>query len=140
SLSKLHGLAALRIAYALGPEELVRLLRKLELPFPLGAPQLAAAHAVLDQPERARRAALLLVRERKRVAQGFRELGCAVSESPAPVLLVRHSSPGRLLFALQAAGLPVQEAHWDRSALVLALGRRAENDRALSAARRALAS
>ena len=139
SLSKLHGLAALRIAYALGPEELVTLLRRLELPFPLGAPQLAAAHAVLDQPERARRAALLLVRERKRVAQGFRELGCAVSESPAPVLLLRHSSPGRLLFALQAAALPVQEAHWDPAALVLALGRRAQNDRALSAAGRALA-
>ena len=139
SLSKLHGLAALRIAYAVGPPQPIGLLRKLELPFPLGTPQLAAAHAVLDQPERARRAALLLIRERARVAEAFRALGCAVSESPAPVLLLRHPQPGRLLFALQAAGLPVQEAHWDPQALVLALGPRARNDRALSATRRALA-
>jgi histidinol-phosphate aminotransferase len=137
SLSKLHGLAALRIAYAVGPAEPIGLLRKLELPFPLGTPQLAAAHAVLDQPERARRAALLLTRERARVAQAFRALGCAVSESSAPVLLLRSPDAGRLLFALQAAGLPLQEAHWDSSALVLALGRRAQNDRALAAAWRA---
>ena len=139
SLSKLHGLAALRIAYAVGAPEPIGLLRKLELPFPLGTPQLAAAHAVLDQPERSRRKALLLTRERARVASGLRALGCAVSESPAPVLLLRHPQLGRLLFALQAAGLPVQEAHWDAQALVLALGRRAQNDRALSATQRALA-
>ena len=138
SLSKVNGLAALRIAYAVGPPEHIALLRKLQLPFPLGAPQLAAAHAVLDEPERTRRTALLLTRERRRVAQAFRELGCAVSESPAPVLLLRHPQAGRLLFALQAASLPVQEAHWDPNSLVFALGRRTANQRALSAARRAL--
>ena len=138
SLSKLHGLAGLRVAYAVGEPAPIALLRKLELPFPLGAPQLAAAQAVLDEPERARRAALLLTRERSRVAQAFRALGCAVSESPAPILLIRHAQSGRLLFALQAAGLPVQEAHWDPQALVLALGRRSGNDRAVSAAGRAL--
>jgi histidinol-phosphate aminotransferase len=137
SLSKLHGLAALRVGYAVGPADQIALLRKLELPFPLGAPQLAAANAVFDQPEHARRTALLLARERARVAKTLRELGCAVSESPAPVLLVREPT-GRLLFALRAASLPVQEAHWDPGALVLALGRRADNDRALAAARRAV--
>jgi histidinol-phosphate aminotransferase len=140
SLSKLHGLAALRIGYAIGPAEKVRVLRKLELPFPLGAPQLAAAHAVLDEPERARRAALLIQRERNRVAQVFRAMDCAVSESVAPVLLVRHPrQAGRLLFALQGAGLPVQESHWDPATFILALGRRGQNDRAIQAARRAVA-
>ena len=137
SLSKLPGLAALRIAYAVGSPGAIGLLRKLELPFPLGAPQLAAAHAVLDQPERTRRSALLLTRERARVAEAFRALGCAVSASAAPILLLRHPQCGRLLFALQAQGLPVQEAHWDPQSLILALGRRAQNDRALSAAGRA---
>ncbi len=139
SLSKVYGLAALRVAYAIGPAELIGLLRKLELPFPLGSPQLAAAHAVLDEPERTRRAALLLTRERARVAHSFRELGFAVSESPAPVLLIRSPNAGRLLFALQAASLPVQEAHWDAATLVLGLGRRSQNDRALAAAARAIA-
>src|SRR4029077_19970116 len=50
SLSKLYGLAALRIGYAVGPPAQIALLRKLELPFPLGAPQLAAAHAVPAPP------------------------------------------------------------------------------------------
>ena len=137
SLSKLHGLAALRVGYALGPAEMIAQLRKLELPFPLGAPQMAAAHAVLDDPERARRSALLLLRERARVAEELRALGLAVSGSPAPVLLVRDATaPGRLLFALRSANLPVQEAHWDPHAAVLPLGRRGQNDRMLAAARR----
>src|SRR5207248_1698700 len=140
SLSKLYGLAALRVAYVLGPAEQIGLLRKLELPFPLGAPQIAAARAVLDESERARRSALLLRRERERVARELRSLGIAVSNSPAPVLLLRSEKlKGRLLFALQAAGSAVQEAHWDAAGLVLALGRRPANDRSLDAARRALA-
>jgi len=141
SFSKLHGLASLRVAYAVGPPEQIALLHKLALPFPLGAPQLAAVNAVLDEPGRARRAALLLQRERARVAGKLHALGFAISESVAPILLVRHQRQiGRLLFALRAAGLPVQEAHWDPAALVLALGSRAQNNRALSAAERSLAS
>jgi histidinol-phosphate aminotransferase len=141
SFSKLHGLASLRVAYAVGPVEQIALLRKLELPFPLGAPQIAAVNAVLDEPERARRAALLLQRERARVATALRALGFAVSTSTAPILLVRSQKlAGRLFFALNKASLPVREAHWDPAALVLALGARSQNDRALAAAESSLAS
>jgi histidinol-phosphate aminotransferase len=141
SFSKLHGLAALRIGYAIASPRAADLLRRLQLPYPLGAPQLAAASAVLDEPERARRAALLAIRERHRLAEGLRGLGLAVSSGEAPVLLIRapnSRSVGRLLFAWQAAGVAVQEAHWDPSAVVLALGSRSENRRLLAAARRAL--
>jgi histidinol-phosphate aminotransferase len=141
SFSKLHGLAPLRVAYAVGPPKLISLLRKLELPFPLGAPQIAAVNAVLDEPERARRAALLMQRERARLADGLRALGFAVSASAAPILLVRNPKQiGRLFFALSKASVPVQEAHWDSAALVLALGTKAQNDRALVAAKGCLAS
>jgi histidinol-phosphate aminotransferase len=141
SFSKLHGLAPLRVAYAVGPPALISLLRKLELPFPLGAPQLAAVNAVLDEPERCRRAALILQRERARVADGLRSLGFAVSASAAPILLVRSPKQiGRLYFALSKASVAVQEAHWDPAALVLALGTKAQNDRALAAAKGCLAS
>jgi hypothetical protein len=51
---------------------------------------------------------------------------------------VRGPAVGRLLFALQAARLPVQQAHWDESALVLGVGSRAQNVRALAAVARAL--
>jgi histidinol-phosphate aminotransferase len=142
SFSKLHGLAALRIGYALGAPEAIALLHRLQLPYPLGAPQLAAALAVLAEPERTRRAALLLARERARLAQGLRGVGLCVSESEAPVLLVRDPAArnaGRLFFALQAAGAAVQEAHWDSAAVVLALGSRAQNRRFLQACARAVA-
>ena len=140
SMSKLHGLAGLRIGYAVGPAAWIELLRRLELPFPLGAPQLAAGLSALEDPERARRAALLLRRERARLAATLRARGLAVSDSPAPILLVRgeRGAIGRLLFALQAAGLPVQQAHWDETSLVLGLGSRAQNARAAAAVARAL--
>ncbi len=141
SFSKLHGLAALRVGYAVGTLGAVSLLRRLQVPYPLGAPQLAAAGAALEEPERARRAALLVARERARLAAGLRGLGLAVSSGDAPVLLVRDpsaASAGRLLFALQAAGATVQEAHWDPAAFVLSLGSRASNRRALAACARAL--
>jgi histidinol-phosphate aminotransferase len=141
SLSKLHGLAALRVGYAIGDEPSIALLQRLQLPYPLGAPQLAAAGAILDELPRARRAALLAVHQRARLADGLRALGLSVSAGSAPMLLVRDPSgrsAGRLLFALQAAGTTAQEAHWDPSAVVLALGSPAQNRRALAACARAL--
>jgi histidinol-phosphate aminotransferase len=141
SFSKLYGLAALRLGYAVGSPAAIDLLHQLQLPYPVGAPQLAAAEAVLGEPERARRAALMIARERRRVAEAFRGLGLAVSAGDAPVLLVREPSgrsAGRLLYALQAAGATVQEAHWDHAALVLALSSRADNRRFVAAVRRAL--
>ena len=142
SLSKLHGLAGLRVGYAVGPAESIDLLRRLELPFPLGAPQLAAALATLADPARAHRSARVLQRERDRLAAALRERGLAVSRSPAPILLVRGKSGtiGRLLFALQAARLPVQQAHWDDQALVIGVGSRRQNARTLAAVARALGS
>ncbi len=142
SFSKLHGLAALRIGYAVGDTRTISLLRRLELPFPLGAPQIAAALAVLAEPERTRRSALLLARERARLATRLREEGLFVSQGDAPVLLIRdpNATAGRLLFALQAARLPLQQAHWDPQSLVLGVGGRAQNDRALAAIGRALSN
>lgn len=142
SFSKLFGLAGLRLGYALAPPGLASLLHRLALPYPLGAPQLAAALAALDELPRARKAALLLRRTRGRVADGLRALGLLVNESPSPVLLVRdprRKNLGPLLFALRAAEVPVQEAHWDPAALVLATGDLAHGRRLLAAARRALA-
>ena len=142
SFSKLLGLAGLRLGFALADAVPARLLRSLELPFPVGTPQLEAALAAQDEPQRLRRAALLLARERTRVAEALRALGLSVAAGTSPVLLVRDPRPGGragpLLFALRAAGVPVMEAEWDEAALVLGLGTRAENQRAVAALARAL--
>ncbi len=142
SLSKLYGLAGLRVGYALASPELASLLRRLELPFPVGAPQLAAALATLDELPRARRIALLLQRKRERLAQGIRALGLLASEGASPLVLVRDPRPGKnagpLLFALRAAGIAAQEAHWDPAALTLSVGSPSQHRRALAALARAV--
>ena len=142
SFSKLLGLAGLRLGFALADAGPAGLLRRLELPFPVGTPQLEAALAALGEPERLRRAALLLTRERGRTAEALRALGLLVGGGTSPVLLVRDGRPdgraGPLLFALRAAGVPVMEAEWDPAAIVLGLGTRAENKRAVAALARAL--
>ena len=142
SFSKLLGLAGLRLGFGLASPRLAAPLRRLELPFPVGTPQTAAALAALGDLERLRRTALLLARERDRTAAAIRALGLSVAPGPSPVLLVRDGRrggrAGPLLFALQAAGLPVQEAHWDPAALVLGLGGAGQNRRAVAALGRAL--
>jgi histidinol-phosphate aminotransferase len=140
SFSKLLGLAGLRLGFALCNPGAAGLLRRLELPYPAGVPQVAGALAAIAGPERLRRAALLLRRERARLAEGLRALGLLVGESEAPLLLVRHpkAGAGPLLFSLRAAGAPVMEADWDPQALVLGLGTKGQNRRALAAAARAL--
>ena len=142
SFSKLFGLAGLRLGFGLAAPRLARALRRLELPFPVGAPQTAAALAALGDLPRLRKTALLLGRERDRTAAAIQALGLSVAPGPSPVLLVRDGRPGGcagpLLFALRAAALPVQEAHWDSAALVLGLGGRAQNRRAVVALGRAL--
>jgi histidinol-phosphate aminotransferase len=142
SFSKLLGLAGLRLGFALADAGPAEVLRRLELPFPVGTPQLEAALAALGEPERLRRAALLLARERGRTVEALRSLGLSVGAGTSPVLLVRDGRPGGragpLLFALRAAGVPVMEAEWDPAALVLGLGTRAENRRAVAALGRAL--
>lgn len=142
TFSKLFGLAGLRLGWAVAPPPLASLLRRLELPFPVGTPQLAAALAALDELPRAGRAALLLRRQRARLGEELRALGLRVSAGESPVLLVRDprrgASAGPLLFALRAAGVPVQEAHWDPAAVAVSVGTRAQDRRLVAALRRAL--
>lgn len=144
SLSKLFGLAALRVGYAIATPELAALLRRLELPFPLGAPQLAAVLAALDELPRARKIANLLRRKRERLAEGIRALGLLASEGVSPLILVRDPAPDAtaqpLLFALRAAKIAAQEAHWDPAALTVSVGTPAQDRRVLAALGRARGS
>ncbi len=142
SLSKLHGLAGLRVGYGIATPELASLIRRLELPFPLGTPQIAASLAALEELPRARRIAQLLTRRRARLAQGIRALGLLASDGSSPLILVRDPRKGAraapLLFALRAAELPAQESHWDAAALTLSASTAAQERKTLAALARAL--
>jgi histidinol-phosphate aminotransferase len=68
TFSKIHGLAGLRVGYALGSPELLGLLRRLQLPFSVNAAAQAAAIAALGDAEFAENSRIANASERARVA------------------------------------------------------------------------
>jgi histidinol-phosphate aminotransferase len=59
TFSKIHGLAALRLGWAYGPEHVIDALNRVRGPFNVGAPALAAGAAAIADREHARRSAVL---------------------------------------------------------------------------------
>jgi histidinol-phosphate aminotransferase len=69
TFSKAWGLAGLRLGYMMGRPDLIRQLRKAQLPFSLGIFPLLAGEILSSEPELAREAAQTIVSERERVFQ-----------------------------------------------------------------------
>jgi histidinol-phosphate aminotransferase len=72
TFSKIHGLAALRVGYAIGPSEILDLMHRVRLAFNVSAPAQAAARAALDD-------AAHIERSRRSNAEQIVELGAALS-------------------------------------------------------------
>jgi histidinol-phosphate aminotransferase len=88
TLSKLYGLAALRIGWALASVQIVQAIEHLRMPFNVNAiAQTVAAAAVLDS-EHSAYVRRYNTRERTRVSQAFRELGLHVVPSSANFVLI----------------------------------------------------
>ena len=75
TFSKIHGLAGLRVGYALGDPELLQTLRKLQLPFSVNSIAQAAAIAALGDTNFIRRAYENNLQERGRLAEALAERG-----------------------------------------------------------------
>jgi histidinol-phosphate/aromatic aminotransferase/cobyric acid decarboxylase-like protein len=110
SLTKLWGLAGLRVGYALGPEPLLRRLAAALQPWPVSS---LAVHAVARlsgaEAERAARAGAV-AQARAELVAGLRALawpGLRVWASPANFVLVRTAEPG-LRERLLDAGIAVR--------------------------------
>lgn len=87
TFSKASGLAGLRIGCVFANREITKLLKRAQTPFPVGVTQLAAAEAALRDPAFTRRAAAEIVRGRKILETGLRELGAKVFPSAANFVL-----------------------------------------------------
>ncbi|MGH8290069.1 MAG: histidinol-phosphate transaminase [Steroidobacteraceae bacterium] len=130
TFSKIHGLAGLRVGYAIGDPRLLGLLRRLQTPFSVSAVSEAAAVAALsdgDFPEKCR---LLNRRERSRVQEALRAAAIEFIPSYGNFVLLRTGDSRGTSQALMRRGVIVRPmegygfAEWIR----VSIGLPEEND------------
>lgn len=132
TFSKAHGLAGLRVGYAVARAEIAEGLRRTQVPFSVSSVAEAAALAALDcANEVAERAAAVVV-ERPRVEAAVRSLGWQVPAGDANFIWLRcgDAERERLVAAFDEAGVLVRGYAGDGVRVTLADP--ASNDRVLA--------
>lgn len=138
TFSKIHGLAALRVGYAVAPEGLATYLDRVRAPFNVGTLGQVAAIAALDDADHVERSRELNRRERAALVPRLRDLGLGVVPSQANFLLVDLRRPAREVFEAalrQGVILRPLAASWAR----VTVGTQEENALLLEALGRVLA-
>jgi histidinol-phosphate aminotransferase len=146
TFSKDHGLAGLRIGYALASEPVARLLTRVKLPWNVSLPALAAAHAVLDDQDETDRRRATVRAERARLAARLRELdGLRVFEGDGNFVLLEISESGlsadAIVRALLAQGVLIRSLashHLKRGFVRVSIGAPEDNTRCVEALRETL--
>jgi len=109
TFSKIHGLAALRVGYAVGPAKIIDYVNRLRAPFNVNTVGQHAAMAALDDVEHVERSRSVNKRERTRVTNALRELGLDVTPSQTNFVWVDMARPGREVYdALLRRGVIVR--------------------------------
>jgi histidinol-phosphate aminotransferase len=109
TLSK-TGLAALRVGFLAGDEEVIGEVNKVRLPFNLNAVSQALAAAVLKDREWMRKAVSEIVKERERLYEEMSGLeGVTVYPSEANFILIRVADSGRVHRGLLRRGVLVRD-------------------------------
>ena len=141
TVSKIYGLAGLRIGYGIGPPELVGLLNRLRAPFNTSSlAQVAATAALQDAPHVAETQALTEA-GRKYLTEQCEALGLAVVPSVANFLLVDVGRPGPATTdALLRHGVIVRPmgGYGFPTHLRISVGTAQENERCIAALRAVL--
>ena len=88
TFSKIYGLAALRLGYALSHPGVADLMNRVRQPFNNNSLALLAGEAALEDEDFVRQSVSLNARERARLEAGLRTLGCEVLPSQANFLAV----------------------------------------------------
>ena len=117
TFSKVHGLAGLRVGYALSSPDVADLLNRVRQPFNVNSLALACAEAALADPEHARQSVAINNRERAALAQelaarkltclpsqaNFLTFDCGRASTPVYEALLRH---GVIVRPMAGYGLP----------------------------------
>lgn len=132
TFSKGHGLAGLRVGYALSHPDIAHVLERLRESFNVNSAALAAAQAALDDLEWVAAAVADCVAQREWLAAAIRALGFVVTPSQSNFLLVDFGRPAAPVEAqLFAAGVIVRPmvGYGLPNCLRISVGRAADNQR-----------
>jgi histidinol-phosphate aminotransferase len=141
TFSKAYGLAGLRIGGLIGPPALIERVRRINVPYPVAAPAVAAGLAALDDPDHVRRTVRAAHRTRHRLARALRALGLPIVAPRVNFVLMRLETAAaarRLVGALARRGIAVRDrSHLPGMAGVVRVscGTDHETDRFLAAMR-----
>jgi histidinol-phosphate aminotransferase len=136
TFSKIHGLAALRIGYALGAPALISLVERVRESFNVNQLGLAAAEAALSDQAHIERVRQNNAREREWLGEALRERGLWVGPSQGNFVLVRFGPDcARVDAGLLARGVVVRPmiGYGLPEYLRITVGLRADNERLLAA-------
>jgi histidinol-phosphate aminotransferase len=134
TFSKIYGLAALRVGYAVGQPQLIDYMNRVRAPFNVSTIGQAAALAALDDSDHVQTARALNLKERKRLTDTLTGRGLAVAPSQANFILVDVKRPARPVYeALLRQGVIVRPFGSLPSSLRVTVGTERENDRFLAA-------
>jgi histidinol-phosphate aminotransferase len=140
TFSKIYGLAAFRVGYAVGPRDIVDYMNRVRAPFNVGTHGQAAAIAALDDVEHLDRSRRVNREERARVTARLRDRGLGVAASQANFVYVDLRRPARPVYdALLRLGVIVRPFGSLPTHLRITIGTPAENDRFLGALEEVLA-
>lgn len=92
TLSKAHGLAGLRIGYAIAEPDTLAMMMKVRIHYAVSTLTLAAAEVVLDHPGETREHVAAVRQRRERLAEHFRGLGAEVLPSATNFIGIRMQS------------------------------------------------
>ncbi|EWG99768.1 pyridoxal phosphate-dependent aminotransferase [Halomonas sp. BC04] len=92
TLSKAHGLAGLRIGYAIAEPETLEMMMKVRIHYAVSTLTLAAAETVLDHSEEVRQHVSDVKERRERLADHFRQQGAEVLPSATNFIALRLPS------------------------------------------------
>lgn len=140
TFSKIHGLAGLRVGYAVVPCDVARALERIRAPFNVNRLGQVAALAALDDREHIEESRRMNASERARLARELQAFGFSTLPSEANFLFVDVHRPAEPIYeALLEQGVIVRKgSSFGRpSALRITVGSPEQNDRLLAALRAA---
>jgi len=108
TFSKIYGLAALRVGYAISPKSIAEAYDKIHPVFEVSRIAQRAALAALGEAEYIRTIRLRTIEERDRLLKELLEIGVHVENTCANFVLVRHSAAERIYELLLREGVIVR--------------------------------
>jgi histidinol-phosphate aminotransferase len=133
TFSKVYGLAALRVGYAVGPAQLIDYLNRVRQPFSVGSLGQAAALAALDDHAHVGRSVRTNQAERARLIAALRGMGFEVPQSQANFVFVRLGRSGREVYQQLLRKGVIIRPFGDTDSVRVTVGRPPDNDRCLAA-------